>query len=275
MKVHRLPVDKPCLGLVVLLFALPIVLLVLLGGSPILTILSITPEQQKAFSQGLGFLEQQGQQRLGNDVSGGQIGSPAPTFEDSRRQKSTATRDDECNYAKGKWIADKKRPLYSGYECKQWLPKKYNCGGMGRTDLSFESYRWQPLGCEMPEVSGPNFLNRNRGPRIAPLLGDTGGDTTHEQTPLPLCPLLPCRRRWSPLGKARAERRRQDLFSLRNPSKEIFSELDETFARGPIFARSFQKTEDPKWGHEEAGRVAGGKPWPPDLPPGPLVWPPR
>ncbi|KAK1607819.1 hypothetical protein QYE76_031492 [Lolium multiflorum] len=38
-----------------------------------------------------------------------------------------------------------------------------------------------------------------------------------------------------------------------NPSKEIFSELDETFAQGPIFARSFQKTEDlTKWGHEEA-----------------------
>ncbi|KAK1661259.1 hypothetical protein QYE76_049418 [Lolium multiflorum] len=46
-----------------------------------------------------------------------------------------------------------------------------------------------------------------------------------------------------------------------NPSKEIFSELDETFAQGPIFARSFQKTEEiTKWGH--------------DLPPGPLVWPP-
>jgi hypothetical protein len=65
-----------------------------------------------------------------------------------------------CNYAKGKWIADEKWPLYSGYKCKQWLPKKYNCGVMGRTDLSFESYRWQPHGCEMPEFLGTNFLNR-------------------------------------------------------------------------------------------------------------------
>ena len=48
------------------------------------------------------------------------------------------------------------------------------------------------------------------------------------------------------------------VFGFRNPSKEIFSELDETFAQGPIFARSFQKTEDlTKWGHEEARRVAG------------------
>ncbi|XP_047079758.1 protein trichome birefringence-like 14 [Lolium rigidum] len=191
--IHKLLVDKPWLGLVILFFAMPIIVLVLLGGSPVLTDFSITPEQRKAFSQGL---EQQGQHHFGNDVSGGLVGSPGPTYNDSRSQK-TATRDDgkyacamcclhyticnvnivylvECNYAKGKWIADEKRPLYSGYECKQWLPKKYNCGGMGRTDLSFESYRWQPHGCEMPEVSGPNFLNRMRHKTLA-FIGDSLG----------------------------------------------------------------------------------------------------
>jgi hypothetical protein len=41
------------------------------------------------------------------------------------------------------------------------------------------------------------------------------------------------------------------VFGFRNPSKEIFSELDEINAQGPIFARSFQKTEEGrKWGHE-------------------------
>jgi hypothetical protein len=52
--IHKLLVDKPWLGLVVLFFAMPIVVLVLLGGSPVLTDFSITPEQRKAFSQGLG-----------------------------------------------------------------------------------------------------------------------------------------------------------------------------------------------------------------------------
>ena len=43
------------------------------------------------------------------------------------------------------------------------------------------------------------------------------------------------------------------VFGFRNPSKEIFSELDEIFAQGPIFPRSFQKTEEyTKWGHEVA-----------------------
>ncbi|KAK1642485.1 hypothetical protein QYE76_060290 [Lolium multiflorum] len=49
-----------------------------------------------------------------------------------------------------------------------------------------------------------------------------------------------------------------EIEEERNPSKEIFSELDETFAQGPIFARSFQKTEEiTKWGHEAARGVAG------------------
>jgi hypothetical protein len=40
-----------------------------------------------------GLLEQQEQQRFGNDLSGGLVGSPGPTYNDSRSQK-TATRDD-------------------------------------------------------------------------------------------------------------------------------------------------------------------------------------
>ncbi|KAG2243541.1 hypothetical protein Bca52824_094615 [Brassica carinata] len=55
-----------------------------------------------------------------------------------------------CNYAKGKCVRDKKRPLYSGYECKQWLSSMWACRVMGRPDFSFEGYRWQPQGCNMP-----------------------------------------------------------------------------------------------------------------------------
>src|SRR5215213_9054379 len=48
------------------------------------------------------------------------------------------------------------------------------------------------------------------------------------------------------------------VFGVRNPSKEIFSELDEINAQGPIFARSFQKSEEEtKWGHE-VGTHQGG-----------------
>src|SRR5215207_5513734 len=52
------------------------------------------------------------------------------------------------------------------------------------------------------------------------------------------------------------------VFGFRNPSKEIFSELDEINAQGPIFTRSFQKTEGgTKWGHEAPTQL-GGTAWP-------------
>ena len=49
------------------------------------------------------------------------------------------------------------------------------------------------------------------------------------------------------------------VFGFRNPSNEIFSELDEINAQGPILPRSFQKTEEEtKWGHE-AAKPQGGQ----------------
>ena len=43
------------------------------------------------------------------------------------------------------------------------------------------------------------------------------------------------------------------VFGFRNPSKEIFSELDEINAQGLIFPRSFQKSEgETKRGDEGA-----------------------
>ena len=48
------------------------------------------------------------------------------------------------------------------------------------------------------------------------------------------------------------------VFGFRNPSKEIFSELDEINAQGPVFPRSFQKSEEEtKWGHEVATQQGG------------------
>ena len=58
------------------------------------------------------------------------------------------------------------------------------------------------------------------------------------------------------------------VFGFRNPSKEIFSELDEINAQGPILPRSFQKTEgERKWGHEapprqgRAGKAGAAPPY--------------
>ena len=58
------------------------------------------------------------------------------------------------------------------------------------------------------------------------------------------------------------------VFGFKNPSKKIFSELDEINVQGPIFTRSFQKTGgDTKWGHEaptqqgSAAQALAARPW--------------
>jgi len=79
-----------------------------------------------------------------------------------------------CNLAKGEWVEDKKRPLYSGFECKQWLSNIFSCRVMGRPDFSFEGYRWQPEGCNIPEFNRVNFLRRMQNKTIA-FIGDSLG----------------------------------------------------------------------------------------------------
>ncbi|TVU09462.1 hypothetical protein EJB05_42936 [Eragrostis curvula] len=154
---HRLLVNKLCFGLVVFL-VVPILVL-LLEGAPILTILSSTPEQLRILSQ--GFLQQEQEH-------------PGPDITRSHTKRSRTKLNKDCNFAKGKWVADEKRPLYSGNECKQWLSKMWACRMMKRADFSYESFRWQPHGCEMPEFTGPNFLERMKHKTLA-FVGDSLG----------------------------------------------------------------------------------------------------
>lgn len=65
-----------------------------------------------------------------------------------------------CNYAKGKWVGEKKRPLYSGFGCKQWLSEPWSCRLTQRTDFSYEKFKWKPESCDMPEFEGSKFLRR-------------------------------------------------------------------------------------------------------------------
>ncbi|VFQ63541.1 unnamed protein product [Cuscuta campestris] len=79
-----------------------------------------------------------------------------------------------CNYARGKWVPDSKRPLYSGLGCKQWLSDMWACRLTQRTDFSYEGYRWQPEICEMPDFERSKFLKRMQDKTIA-FVGDSLG----------------------------------------------------------------------------------------------------
>lgn len=80
----------------------------------------------------------------------------------------------DCNYAKGKWVADSRRPLYSGFGCKQWLSEMWACRLTKRPDFSYEAYRWQPDNCRMPEFERSTFFRRMKDKTIA-FVGDSLG----------------------------------------------------------------------------------------------------
>ncbi|KAJ8447158.1 hypothetical protein Cgig2_022887 [Carnegiea gigantea] len=79
-----------------------------------------------------------------------------------------------CNYAKGRWVIDNTRPLYSGFKCKQWLSEMWACRLTQRPDFGYEAYRWQPENCEMPEFERSAFLKRMQDRTIA-FVGDSLG----------------------------------------------------------------------------------------------------
>uniref|UniRef100_A0A5B6ZRH2 Uncharacterized protein n=1 Tax=Davidia involucrata TaxID=16924 RepID=A0A5B6ZRH2_DAVIN len=86
----------------------------------------------------------------------------------------TDTEKQACNYAKGKWVTDNSRPLYSGFGCKQWLSGMWACRLTQRVDFAYEKLRWQPKNCEMVEFTGSKFLRRMQDKTLA-IVGDSLG----------------------------------------------------------------------------------------------------
>ncbi|XP_019443378.1 PREDICTED: protein trichome birefringence-like 16 [Lupinus angustifolius] len=87
---------------------------------------------------------------------------------------NNATETKACNYAKGKWVPDDNRPLYSGFGCKQWLSSMWACRMMQRTDFAYEKLRWQPKDCKMEEFESSKFLKRLQNKTLA-FVGDSLG----------------------------------------------------------------------------------------------------
>ncbi|KAK6941274.1 Trichome birefringence-like, N-terminal domain [Dillenia turbinata] len=92
----------------------------------------------------------------------------------SRGEETMAPADQACNYAKGKWVIDNQRPLYSGSRCKQWLSPMWACRLTQRTDFSYEKLRWQPKYCKMEKFEGSKFLRRMKDKTLA-FVGDSLG----------------------------------------------------------------------------------------------------
>ncbi|KAL9680770.1 hypothetical protein QQ045_012549 [Rhodiola kirilowii] len=92
----------------------------------------------------------------------------------SNKSIVTPIDNQECNYAKGKWVTDENRPLYTGFECKRWLSEMWACRLTQRTDFAYEKLRWLPKDCDMKDFQGDKFLERMRHRTLA-FVGDSLG----------------------------------------------------------------------------------------------------
>ncbi|XP_071675999.1 protein trichome birefringence-like 14 isoform X2 [Lolium perenne] len=94
---------------------------------------------------------------------------------DATGKKETSPSEKKgCDYRNGGWVPDDRRPLYSGLKCKRWLSESWNCKLTQRKDFTYEKFRWQPEGCEMPMFQAAHFLRRMQDKTIA-YVGDSLG----------------------------------------------------------------------------------------------------
>ncbi|KAM1605712.1 hypothetical protein PS2_026417 [Malus domestica] len=109
-----------------------------------------------------------------NGEIGTSLGSTYANTSVDKLTTHTQTPAPVCNYAKGKWVVDHKKPLYSGHGCKQWLSSMWSCRKTQRTDFAYEKVSWQPKDCQMEEFEGSKFLKRMQHKTLA-FVGDSLG----------------------------------------------------------------------------------------------------
>ncbi|XP_007048436.2 PREDICTED: protein trichome birefringence-like 14 isoform X1 [Theobroma cacao] len=93
-----------------------------------------------------------------------------PEKEDGNKNGTSLVETKVCNYAKGRWVADSRPPLYT-VGCK-YMQRNWACRLTNRTDFSYEDYRWQPIDCKMPEFEPSDFLRRMQDKTVA-FIGDS------------------------------------------------------------------------------------------------------
>uniref|UniRef100_A0A7N0V0U7 Trichome birefringence-like N-terminal domain-containing protein n=1 Tax=Kalanchoe fedtschenkoi TaxID=63787 RepID=A0A7N0V0U7_KALFE len=87
-------------------------------------------------------------------------------------KKLAAALGEECNLFEGKWIFDNDSlPLYQEKGCP-YMSDQLACEKYGRTDLSYQKWRWQPRHCDLPRFNAMGVLEKLRNKRLV-YVGDS------------------------------------------------------------------------------------------------------
>jgi hypothetical protein len=90
---------------------------------------------------------------------------PKQKQEETRRSNSSSHHEvvllpPGCDVYKGYWTYDaagEQVPLYKESEC-EFLTEQVTCMRNGRRDDSYQRWRWQPHGCDLPRCVDPCFI---------------------------------------------------------------------------------------------------------------------
>ncbi|XP_057448429.1 xyloglucan O-acetyltransferase 1-like isoform X2 [Lotus japonicus] len=77
----------------------------------------------------------------------------------------------QCDYFNGKWVREKKGPLYNGTTCGV-IKESHNCMANGRPDSEYLYWKWKPRRCHLPRFNPEAFLQLIRNKHVS-FVGDS------------------------------------------------------------------------------------------------------
>nr|AFK42435.1 unknown [Lotus japonicus] len=94
--------------------------------------------------------------------------SPPPPPPPPEKEKA---QEIPCDYFSGKWIRDRRGPLYNGTTCDT-IKENQNCIKHGRPDSGYLYWRWKPSECNLPRFEPNIFLKLVENKHVA-FVGDS------------------------------------------------------------------------------------------------------
>ncbi|KAG2707505.1 hypothetical protein I3760_05G150100 [Carya illinoinensis] len=101
--------------------------------------------------------------------SSSSLSLPPTQFHSSEEEGKT--NETPCDYTRGRWVHDRRGPLYNGTTCGT-IKDGQNCISHGRPDLDYLYWRWKPKQCKLPRFEPNTFLELIRNKHIA-FVGDS------------------------------------------------------------------------------------------------------